>query len=105
MKVIWHPRAKAAKRVIADYIRWRFGTDRKDVFMEEVRQTTKLLRLNPNLGSIDPLFSDRPIANRSVIINGLSKMVYYVDGETIYIVAFWDTRQEPNNQVEQVSDK
>ena len=59
------------------------------------------LKRTPNLGSIDPLFSDRPIAYRSVVINGLSKMVYYVKDDTIRIAAFWDTRQEPNEQRDQ----
>ena len=37
----------------------------------------------------------RPLTYRSVIINGLNKMVYRVDGNIIYIVDFWDTRREP----------
>ena len=57
---------------------------------------------HPNIGSIDPLFDDRPKTYRSIIINGLSKMVYFIDDETIHIVAFWDTRREPKKQAEQV---
>ena len=91
-------------RQIANYIRRQFGAKRKKTFLEEVRSTTMILRRSPNIGPIDPLFDDRPIAYRSVIINGLSKMVYRVDDEkdVVYIVAFWDTRKEPQNQVDQV---
>ena len=49
----------------------------------------------PNIGTIDPLFSDRTEVYRSVIIDGLSKMVYFIKEDTIYIAAFWDCRQEP----------
>lgn len=47
------------------------------------------------MGAIDPLFEDFSIAYRSIVINRLSKMVYYIDNDTvIYIVAFWDCRRE-----------
>ena len=61
-----------------------------------------MIMRHPNIGSIDPLFDDRPISYRSVIINSLSKMVYFIEEETIHIVAFWDTRREPKKQAEQV---
>ena len=38
---------------------------------------------------------------RSVIINGLNKMVYRIDGDIIYVVDFWDTRREPVSQAVQ----
>ncbi len=60
-----------------------------------------MLVQNPNIGAIDPLYADRPFAYRSVIINGLSKMVYRVDDDIIHIVGFWDCRQEPQNQASQ----
>ena len=63
-----------------------------------------MLVISPNLGSIDPLFADRPVAYRSIIINGLSKMVYRVDDDVIHIVGFWDTRQEPEAQAAQVKE-
>jgi len=56
------------------------------------------------LAPFDPLFADRPVAYRSIIINGLSKMVYRVDDDVIHIVGFWDTRQEPEAQAAQVKE-
>ena len=47
---------------------------------------------------------DRTIAYRSVIVNGLSKMVYYIKDDTIRIVAFWDTRQEPEAQAAKLKE-
>ena len=61
-----------------------------------------MLQRSPYIGPIDPLFDDRPVTYRSVIINGLSKMVYYIDDDVIYIAAFWDTRREPKKQAELV---
>ncbi|MBO4551532.1 MAG: hypothetical protein J5733_12445 [Bacteroidaceae bacterium] len=61
----------------------------------------KLMRY-PNLGKIDPLYADRSVAYRSVIINGLSKLVYRIDDDAIYVVDFWDTRREPTAQAAKV---
>lgn len=57
---------------------------------------------SPNIGKLEPLFSDRTTAYRSVIINGLNKMVYFVKDEIIYIVGFWDTRMDDEEQAAKV---
>jgi len=61
-----------------------------------------MLKRSPNIGQIDPLFSSRAATYRSVIVNGLNKMVYRVDDDVINIVAFWDTRMEPEEQAARV---
>ena len=101
MKVIWHPSAERGKLQVADYIREQFGFKRKKTFMQEVRQMTQKLRRSPYIGQIDPLFEGRAKTYRSVIVNGLNKMVYYVEDDTVHIAAFWDTRREPTNQASQ----
>ena len=102
MKVEWTRHAEIQMSQGVDYIRYQFGYKRKKQFIREVDQTVRILLRSPNAGFIDPLFDTRPITYRSVIINSLNKMVYYIDGETIYIAAFWDTRREPNAQAAQV---
>ena len=102
MRVIWDTEARAARNQVADYIGSRFGVKRKITFLQAVRETTKLLCDTPQIGSIDPLFADRPLTYRSVVIKGLSKMVYRIDGDIIYIAAFWDTRREPKNQIRKI---
>ena len=102
MRIEWTYLADRQRNQVADYIRKQFGAKRMKVFLKEVRSTTKMLSSNPNIGPIDPLFEDRPIAYRYVIINNLSKLVYYIDDDVIYIAAFWDTRREPKKQAEQV---
>ena len=104
MRVIWSDHALAQRKQVADYIRDYFGAKHKIRFLQEVRRTTKMLSRSANVGSIDPLFADRLVAYRSIIINGLSKMVYYVKDDTIRIAGFWDTRCEPEAQAELVKE-
>ena len=102
MKAIWDPQARKAMRQIARYIQARFGAETRKAFIQKVQDAENLVKLNPNIGKIDSLFAGRSLTYRSVVINGLSKMVYFVKGEIIYIAAFWDTRREPENQAKQV---
>ena len=102
MKTKWDPKARNSFRQIAKYIQRRFGSTARTDFIEEVKRAENLLTHSPYIGKLDPLFADHSRTYRSVIINGLSKMVYFVEGDLIYIAAFWDTRREPKKQAEQV---
>ena len=104
MRVVWTDHARRHKDQVANYIRDRFGFKRKKIFIQQVNQTVKMIMSSPNLGPIDPLFNDRSDTFRSVIINGLSKLVYRIDNDVIHIVGFWDTRQEPEAQAAQVKE-
>ena len=101
MNAIWDSEAKKAQRQVAAYIRKEFGVMRAKKFRQEVDDTVNQLMRSPGIGQIDPLFRDRVRTYRSVIINALNKLVYYVEDDTIYIAAFWDTRREPIKQREQ----
>lgn len=102
MRVIWQSSADRQRDQIAEYIRQEFGARRRRQFLKEVRQMTQKLKHSPGIGQIDPLFTDRPQTYRSVIINGLNKLVYRVDDNTIHIVGFWDTRMDDEDQAMKV---
>jgi len=102
MKVEWTPLAKKQWKATGRYILKMYGKQTKDAFMQEVYQTGQLLSNQPYLGKTEPYLADHPLEYRSIVVNRLNKIVYRIDGETIRIVAFWDTRREPKNQAEQV---
>ena len=105
MRVKWTPEAKGQWRDTAMYILHKFGKNAKDVFMQEIRQTSMLLGKFPNMGKDEPLLADCKRAYRSIVVGRLNKIVYNVDNDIVYIVAFWDTRREPKTQAEQVNDQ
>ena len=98
MRVVWDPKAKEARTQVANYIRREFGPKRKTRFLQEVRDMTQQLKRSPGIGQIDPLFRDRTRTYRSVIINGLNKLVYFTEGDILYIAGFWDTRMNDEDQ-------
>lgn len=88
--------AKQQIRQIANYIRKEFGKSKRDEFMQEIRQTRSLIEGSPNIGSVEPLLAERTVMYRSFVMNRLNKIVYRIDGDVIYIVAFWDVRRNPD---------
>lgn len=100
MTIIWQTEASESFRQIVRYIHKRFGRKARLDFTQKVKNAEMLMKSQPNIGSIDPLFSDRAIMYRSMVINGLSKMVYCVRDDAIHIVAFWDCRREPTAQAD-----
>jgi len=102
MKSITTNLAKEQIRQIAKYIRKEFGKDRRDEFMKEVRQTRRLIEGSPNIGPVESLLADRAVMYRSYVMNRLDKIIYRIDGDIIYIVAFWDVRRDPGTLVSEV---
>jgi len=102
MRIHWEDKAEWNLHQIEDYIFERFGPDSMEQFIDDVEQTVRMLMRYPNSGKIDPLFADRSITYRSVVISGLSKLVYYVEDDVIHIAAFWDCRREPDTLASQV---
>ena len=102
MKSVITELAKDQIRQIAKYIRKEFGKDRRDEFMKEVQQMRRLIEDSPNIGPIEPLLAERAVMYRSYVMNHLDKIVYRIDGDTIYIVAFWDVRRDPDTLANEV---
>lgn len=102
MKVDWQSRAKIGKDQVAEYIREQFSAKRMKKFQQSVDRTVRMIMRHPEIGPIDPLFADRAMTYRSVIVDSLSKIVYRVDDDTIHIVAFWDCRRDPAAEADRV---
>lgn len=102
MKTKWKPIAMQGRRQIVDYILKKFGEIAVKNFILEIRDTIRLLKSNPYMSPIDPLFDNRTRTYRSILINKRSKMVYYIEDDTIQIAGFWDCRRDPNAAAKEV---
>ena len=102
MRYEWTDYAKEGRDQIADYIYERFGEKRSMKFLDDVDEAVDMIVRHPGIGTIDPLFADRSVTYRSIVVDGLNKLVYRVDDDVIYIAAMWDCRREPQAQAKQV---
>lgn len=98
MIVIWSEKAENTLKQTADYILEKFGENNRNNFIKEVYKIVKLLETNPNLCKIETLLVDFP-EYRSIVVNFLNKIIYRVEDDKILIVALWDVRREPMNNV------
>ena len=93
MKIIRTPRAIEGFREVASYIAHQFGDKALRDFQKRTKEWTRLRKTMPNLGGIDEVLSTETFEYRSISIYKRSMMVYRIEGETIIIVDFYDTRQ------------
>ena len=102
MKVIWMPFAQNEVRKTARYINKEFGKESRDQFINEVRNISRLLGENPNLGRPEPLLADYTKMYRSYVMNHLNKIIYWIADDQIEIVDLWDVRRDPITLTKQV---
>lgn len=99
MRIVVAERAKRNRNKIAAYILGMFGQQALLNFRDAYKQTKKVISNHPEGGEIEWNLSTENTKYRFKIINGLTKMIYRVAEDTIYIVDMWDTRSEPPSKI------
>ena len=95
MKILWSLLAHASYSHIKDTIFEKFGYKAEQDYVITVDKTIKRVAEFPNSGKQElDLAYDGSV--RSVPIRKLSKIIYYVEDETLYIADVWATRQDPD---------
>ena len=95
MRTFWYPEATKKFHQTVSYIQAEYGSNSSKKFLKEAYRTERLLARNPYLGKAEPFLAEAPVPYRSIVVNRLNKMVYWINGDVIEIVDFWDTRREP----------
>ena len=104
MKVIWSEQATYAWQRIAEYIWDNFGDQTLLKFQKETIEKEAEILGFPNAGQEELSATHVSFVYRYVVINHLSKMIYHVEGDIIYIDVFWDTRLDPQKLVRILSN-
>lgn len=105
MKLIWDEEAFELVLRTADEIAEERGEKSSANFVTEVMQSANRLLKHPNYGQREPLLRKSKLPFRRVVIGKQNKLIYYVDGEVIKIVDFWNTRMSPRTLVKRVIEK
>ncbi|MBQ1651370.1 MAG: type II toxin-antitoxin system RelE/ParE family toxin [Paludibacteraceae bacterium] len=105
MQIKWDIKAQNSFLQISLYIQEKFGTKARRNFVKKVRDVEAMLKDNPSIGKLETLFSDRTTTYRSLVVDKLSKIIYYATEQEIRIALMWDTRQEPEAQASKLKDK
>jgi plasmid stabilization system protein ParE len=51
----------------------------------------------PRMGKLEERLVQEPEEYRSIRVSGYYRMVYYIEGNTLYVTDIMDTRQNPND--------
>ena len=70
--------------------------------VDRVDDRLKALVKHPFIGHPEPLLSNRARRYRAISINKNYRMIYYVSKNIIWIVDFWDRRNNPLHLAERV---
>lgn len=103
MKPIWTEGAVSDWEGIARYIAVNFGKKAFDEFDKKTDEAER--QIADFLGSGTPLKTrkHRNLGLKFVFIGKLSKMIYHVVDETVFIDVIWDTRQSPKRLADRLS--
>lgn len=106
MQVIWFPKALTRLMQLYEYGRFHFGQKSAVKLMDSIRFDSERLATFPNLGSLEPRLSHLNLPYRSLVVHEHYKLIYRVSEEedTVYVVALWDTRRNPQDMDADLSD-
>lgn len=94
MQIVWLDDASEAFDEVIDYCDRVWGEKVSRNFYLQIMKDTALLKENPYMGMSECKLLHREKEYRS-LVEGDYKIIYYIEGEIIYITALWDCRQEP----------
>ena len=97
MQIEWLPSALVGLRDTLDYGLTTFGESVVRQFYRQLDKTSTLLLANPRMGKREPLTLPIRQKVRSIVFHRHYKLVYYVEGDLIRIVALFDTRRNPTS--------
>ena len=103
MKLIWTEGALSDWEDIARYVAVNFGKKAFDEYNKATEEAENQIAEFPSSGTPLKTCKHHSLGLKFVLISKLSKMIYHVDGETIFIDVIWDTRQSPMRLADRLS--
>lgn len=105
MQIKWSKRADQALEAAFIYGMEHFGEHTARLFYKKVKADSYLLATTPLMGGAEPLLAERQKDYHSFVVHKHYKLVYYLKGNSLYIVDFWDTRREPTKLARRIRGK
>lgn len=107
MRVVWEESVLHDIDAVMEYGLMAFGEKSVTRFWHDIQAYEPLLASFPYIGRQEPYLSHLPAFYRSLVVHKHYKLVYRVDDirQTVYIVALWDTRRNPQQMDNDVTHK
>ena len=99
MRIVITEPAKFHLREIHDYYKQFASRKIADKIKRGIIEKLKALKDNPHIGKKEEHLEDLNLNHRRMV-EGNYKIVYRIDGETIFITDIFDARQNPDKMLE-----
>ena len=104
MNVEWTPQARSAVIETMIYIEETFGTKTMLEFAEAIAESEMYLARDPYMFKIEPLLEGRAETYRCFNVKKINKIIYRVGENSVYVVDFWNLRQNPQTLQNRIKD-
>ena len=94
MKIIWSNQAVAAFWDIRDRIFNNCGIEIENEYLEAVDKALKHVSNFPDSGVPEYELSEDGSVH-SILVNRLSRIIYYIENDMLHVADVWDVRQDP----------
>jgi plasmid stabilization system protein ParE len=93
-EIVWQDVAKHSFESIQDYILAKWGANAVEKFTQRVFHFLEILEKFPFIGTVE----NYNAGIRGFTISSQTKLLYKVTEEKIFLLAFYDLRQDPENK-------
>jgi plasmid stabilization system protein ParE len=94
MVVEWSNRAKKDMAQIWEYYRSKNESAAIRI-LKRIRSSALILAFSPRIAPRERQLEEFPQEFRSMVVKGIHKIVYYIDGDKVNVVTIWDCRRNP----------
>ena len=102
MQINWSEQSRDDLREIISYVGNSFGQRKAREVFDEIHNTVELLKDFPMLGKSFVKDEELQIEYRT-LPSKLNQLIYYVENETINIIAVWQNRRDINHLKKKLS--
>ena len=101
-EIKWHSSAREHLRKIFDYYYDNVSDEVAYSILGSVLKAVQGLERVPRKGALELLLEGRKYEYRRLVIRKNYKVIYFLVGDEVHIVAIWDVRQNPKTLVQTI---
>lgn len=94
-EIVWSKNATQDLKKIIEYLRDEWSVDIAEKFIDKLDSILELLENAPYIG----IKSEKRAGVRQILITRHNKLFYRLRGNTILLLDFFDTRQDPDKSI------
>jgi len=101
MEIIWLPLAESALDEIFLFYKFKSLIVARKMIADIHLAAHQLISF-PEMGTVEQSLSEFPETFRYIVVRHIYKVIYFVEGNRVYIADIWDCRREPATLIRRI---